>query len=287
MKQEAERAEKQLEHFRETMDRLTAASHVQTEYFGEHKKIEGYYQSRMQGQMLGCDRLMKQENLFGRLQLGYNPNRERVFLFANLKTSRYDTVASRYQKELKEYQQKTLLKGNNENRAYVSRYWEGASVLIEKRENKPWTRRSVASYLGRENMESLQKTLPFFVKEEEKKALEKRKSRKKELEKQIRQLRLESGRQAAEEDREKLQEREQGDQRASEGRYPGYVRGKSSGGHSDKEGCVFPDLLRKMNYAYDFQKKDIESYYRERKKTLGEVQAETEGDTERPEDEDE
>lgn len=37
----------------------------------------------------------------------------------------------------------------------------------------------VASYLGRENMESLQKTLPFFVKEEEKKALEKRKSRKK------------------------------------------------------------------------------------------------------------
>lgn len=25
-------------------------------------------------------------------------------------------------------------------------------------------------------------------------------------------------------------------------------------------------FLRKMNYAYDFQKKDIESYYRERKK---------------------
>ena len=109
MKQEAaERSEKQLEHFRETFDRLTAASHVQTEYFGEHKKIEGYYQSRMQGQMLGCDRLMKQENMFGRLQLGYNPNRERVFLFANLKTSRYDTVASRYQKERKEYQQKTI-----------------------------------------------------------------------------------------------------------------------------------------------------------------------------------
>ena len=42
-----------------------------------------------------------------------------------------------------------------------------------------------------------------------------------------------------------------------------------------------------MNYAYDFQKKDIESYYRERRKTLSEVQAETEGDTERPEDEDE
>ena len=35
----------------------------------------------------------KQDNMFGTLQLGYNPNRERVFLFANMKTSRYDTVA--------------------------------------------------------------------------------------------------------------------------------------------------------------------------------------------------
>ncbi len=280
MKQEAaERSEKQLEHFRETFDRLTAASHVQTEYFGEHKKIEGYYQSQMQGKMLGCDRLMKQENMFGRLQLGYNPNRERVFLFANLKTSRYDTVASRYQKELKEYQQKTLLKGNNENRAYVSRYWEGASVLIEKRENKPWTRRSVASYLGRENMESLQKTLPFFVKEEEKKALEKRKSRKKELEKQIRQLRLEAGRQEAERETE-LKELRREDTR-------GMYEENLLEAILIKKDASARTFLRKMNYAYDFQKKDIESYYRERKKTLGEVRAETEGDGERPEDEDE
>lgn len=287
MKQEAaERSEKQLEHFRETFDRLTAASHVQTEYFGEHKKIEGYYQSRMQGQMLGCDRLMKQENMFGRLQLGYNPNRERVFLFANLKTSRYDTVAIRYQKELKEYQQKTLLKGNNENRAYVSRYWEGASVLIEKRENKPWTRRSVASYLGRENMESLQKTLPFFVKEEEKKALEKRKSRKKELEKQIRQLRLEAGRQEAKEEREQYRERETELKELRREDTRGMYEENLLEAILIKKDASARTFLRKMNYAYDFQKKDIESYYRERKKTLGEVQAETEGDKEGPEDED-
>lgn len=204
-----------------------------------------------------ASRLMKQENMFGRLQLGYNPNRERVFLFANLKTSRYDTVASRYQKELKEYQQKTLLKGNNENRAYVSRYWEGASVLIEKRENKPWTRRSVASYLGRENMESLQKTLPFFVKEEEKKALEKRKSRKKELEKQIRQLRLEAGRQEAEEERSsigngkrKLKELRREDTR-------GMYDGKSSGGHSDKEGRVCPDFSPENEFTRTISRKRI------------------------------
>ena len=31
--------ENKMEHFRETMDRLTAASHVQVEYFEDHKKI--------------------------------------------------------------------------------------------------------------------------------------------------------------------------------------------------------------------------------------------------------
>ena len=108
---EAERKleEKKLQDLRETSDRLTAASHVQVEYFAKHQKIEGYYESQMPGRLFGCDRLMKQDNMFGTLQLGYNPNRERVFLFANMKTSRYDTVASRYQKEMKEYQQKSLL----------------------------------------------------------------------------------------------------------------------------------------------------------------------------------
>ena len=250
MKQEAaERSEKQLEHFRETFDRLTAASHVQTEYFGEHKKIEGYYQSQMQGQMLGCDRLMKQENMFGRLQLGYNPNRERVFLFANLKTSRYDTVASRYQKELKEYQQKTLLKGNNENRAYVSRYWEGASVLIEKRENKPWTRRSIASYLGRENMEAVQKTLPFFRREEETGELKELRARKKQIEEELRGLQQE----------ERLPREEQ-TERAQRSQQAGELRQEAVAGSSKEElleallirkDAASRQFLRRMNYAYD------------------------------------
>ena len=87
---EAERKleEKKLQDLRETSDRLTAASHVQVEYFAKHQKIEGYYESQMPGRLFGCDRLMKQDNMFGTLQLGYNPNRERVFLFANMKTSR-------------------------------------------------------------------------------------------------------------------------------------------------------------------------------------------------------
>lgn len=277
-REEKKMAEKKMAHFRETMERLTAASHVQTEYFGEHKRLEGYYESQMTGQMFGCDRLMKQENLFGRLQLGYNPNRERVFLFAHLKTSRYDTVASRYQKELKEYQQKSLLKGDNENRAYVSRYWQGASVLIEKRENKPWTRRSVASYLGREHMEAVQKTLPFFQRDEETKELKALRIRKKEIEQELRSLQQE----------ERLPREERTEQRE---RYleAGELRREAVEGNSQEElleallirkDAASRQFLRRMNYAYDFQKKDIESYYRERKKTLGEMKTEGTGEPE-------
>lgn len=51
---EAERKleEKKLQDLRETSDRLTAASHVQVEYFAKHQKIEGYYESQMPGQTL-------------------------------------------------------------------------------------------------------------------------------------------------------------------------------------------------------------------------------------------
>ena len=133
----------------------------------------------------------------------------------------------------------------------------------------------------------MQKTLPFFVKEEEKKALEKGRIRRKKLEEQIRQLRLESGRQAAEEDREKLQEREQEIRELRREDTRGMYEENLLEAILIRKDASSRTFLRKMNYAYDFQKKDIESYYRERKKTLGEVQAETEGDKEGPEDEDE
>ena len=181
MEHEQEFEGKKLAHYRETMDRLTAASHVKVEYFAEHQKIEGYYEDRMPERLFGCDRLMKQDNLFGTIQLGYNPNRERTFLFANLKTSRYDTVASRYQKEMRDYRRRSLLKGDNENRAYVSRRDEMSSILIEKKERKPWSARSVKTYLNRANMEAGAKLLPFFTREEEKEELEKLYARRKEI----------------------------------------------------------------------------------------------------------
>ncbi len=255
MKAERDLQQKKKEHFREVSDRLTAASHVQIEYFEKHTKIEGYYESQMAGHLFGCDRLLKQENMFGTLQMGYNPNRERVFLFANLKTSRYDTVASRYQREMKEYQQKSLLKGNNENRAYVSKRWEMASVLIEKKENKPWTRYSIQTYLGRNNMEAIQKTMPFFMKSEETEELTQIRKRRKEIQEAIR------------ENQEKSEEvrglrREAVENLTMENLTESILTRKET---------AQKHFLRRLNYAYDFQKQDIEAYYREKKKTLQET----------------
>ena len=246
---EAERKleEKKLQDLRETSDRLTAASHVQVEYFAKHQKIEGYYESQMPGRLFGCDRLMKQDNMFGTLQLGYNPNRERVFLFANMKTSRYDTVASRYQKEMKEYQQKSLLKGDNENRAYVSRRWEMSTVLIEKRENKPWTKRSIASYLGRANLEAVRKNLPFFIKDEEQKELDEKRQRQKQIQKEVWELRKTQAMEAQEPDTGttglvgtgKRPERIAGTAGRSSA---GTFRDQSAGIHSDQKGYFVQNI---------------------------------------------
>lgn len=275
--------EQKKEHFRETMDRLTAASHMQVDYFGEHKRIEGYYEGISDDRFFKCDRLMKQENMFGKIQLGYNPNRKRVFLFANLKTSRYDTVASQYQKEMNEYRRRTLLKGDNENRAFVSNRRENAVVLIEKKENKPWTVRSVKTYLNRTNTEAAKKTLPFFSREEEWEELKEVKSQQKEIEEDIRELRLSlSKEEEASSDRIRTEQQIQ-----TQRRY--YVENLAKENLLEalliRKNTAEKSFLRKINYAYDFQKKDIESYYREKQKEQERKLVDTEAEDDGTEDE--
>ena len=273
--------EKKMEHFRETMDRLTAASHVQIDYFADHKKIEGYYESVAEGKFFNCDRLLKQENMFGKIQLGYNPNRDRVFLYSNLKTSRYDTIASAYQKEMNDYQQKALLKGDNENRAYVSRRQENATVLIEKKENKPWTQRSVKTYLGRANGEAVQKTMPFFIREEERAELAKAKARQNEIRAEISELQKQKssgeGNAAELEGKIRSLRKEAVDGISKESLLETLIYRKST---AEKL------FLRKINYAFDYQKKDIEDYYREKRRDLEDRAVESLDTELPPEDED-
>ena len=273
--------EMKMEHFRETMDRLTAASHVQTEYFADHKKIEGYYESVAEGKFFNCDRLLKQENMFGKIQLGYNPNRDRVFLYSNLKTSRYDTVASAYQKTMDDYQQRALLKGDNENRAYVSKRMENATVLIEKKENKPWTQRSVKTYLGRANAEAVQKTMPFFAREEEREELSKSKQRQQEIRAEISELQKqkssEGGNAAEAESKIRSLRKEAVEILSKESLLETLIYRKNT---AEKL------FLRKINYAFDYQKKDIEDYYREKRRDLEDAAVESLDTELPPEDED-
>ncbi len=262
--------EQKMEHFRETMDRLTAASHVQTEYFADHQKIEGYYENLTEGRFFKCDRLMKQENMFGKIQLGYNPNRKRVFIFANLKTSRYDTVASRYQKEMKDYQRKSLLKGDHENRAYISKRREDATVLIEKKENKPWSQRSIRSYLGRANMEAVQKTMPFFSREEEQKELKEIRDERKAIQENVREL-LEEMSSGGEVDRSERVSQEKAIRAHRSMAVKNLTKENLLQAIMIRKTSVERTFLRKINYAYDFQKYDIENYYREKRKIVDHI----------------
>ncbi len=151
----------------ETVARLTAPTHVTQNRFEEHERIEGYFEDRSAADFVGCDRLLKWDTLYGRVQLGYDPKRAKSFIFANIKTSIYDTAASREQRQLSQQQSMSQLKTEGENRAFTARRRRNSAVLLFKAENKPWSERSVRPYLMRANMEALGKTLPFVNAEQE------------------------------------------------------------------------------------------------------------------------
>lgn len=232
----------------EIYDRLTAAFHVHLDHFSKHVKIEGYQEYADAGHFFGCDRLLKVENMFGKMQIGYNPNRGRSFLFANLKTSRYDTISSRYQKELKEYQMKSLLKGKNQNRAYLARRMEEAAVLIEKADTKPWGEATVAPYLKRKNLESMQKTLPFFDRSEEKERYQENLNMQKALKRKI----SSNARKGEVQNQEKLR-KEQNEKFREGNRISALLYRKEASSRY---------YTRKINYAFDIQKHEMFEFYK-------------------------
>lgn len=243
---------------REVYDRLTAVSHIRVEHFSSHNRIEGYYEDQRAGHLFGCDRLMKVDTMFSRLQMGYNPNRARSFIFANLKTSRYDTISSRYQKEMAEYQMKTLLKGQNENRGYISKYSPNASVLIEKAEAKPWTEQSINPYYNRINMDALKKAMPFFHKSEEQTQLKELQKKQMELKHQI----AEQSRRGQHSDNISLYKK-QLDGMQKENLLHALLYRK------ENQSRFF---LRKINYAMDIQKHEMFEYYRNRRNQARQVE---------------
>ncbi len=146
------------------LTRLQAPTHITKSHFSKHEKVEGYVQNENVGTFYGCDRLMKADNLFGTIQLGYHPKMETAFLFATVKTSIFDTISSKYQKELREDKMKNSLKQGTQNTAFSSARKTDSATVIYKKENKPWSEQSITPYILKQNMESLQKTMPFVQK---------------------------------------------------------------------------------------------------------------------------
>ena len=245
---------------REQYDRLTAVSHTKIENFMQHQKFEGYYENADAGHMFKCDRLMKYETMFGRLQMGYNPNRGKSFIFANIKTSRYDTAAGSKSRVMYEYQQKSLLKGQNENRLYVGHHAVNAAVILEKRENKPWTENSIKPYMRGVNLESLKKVMPFLDVQEERKKLD-----------------------------EVHEERRQLQDQVAENIHNGNGNDNINIRHQQLENLYSENALetaiyrkemqsklffRKINYAFDHQKAKMFEYYRNQRRRIEEAEEE-------------
>ena len=99
------------------------------------------------------------------------------------------------------------------------------------------------------NMEAIQKTMPFFMKSEETEELTQIRKRRKEIQEAIR------------ENQEKSEEvrglrREAVENLTMENLTESILTRKET---------AQKHFLRRLNYAYDFQKQDIEAYYREKK----------------------
>ena len=247
-KQEIKEKQKKLQ---ETYYRLTAPVHVTLNSYKEHERIEGYYEFKDYGRIFQCDRLLKLETVYGKVQMGYNPNRGRSFVFANMKTNRYDTVNSRYQKIMKEYQQKPEQKKRNENRVYVSGRWKNAAVLLEKAENKPWSEKSMKPYFHSANMDAILKTMPFFYQEQERQQLDSTREEIKRLQEGIR----EHAREGKHRENGSLNERVRELQEESNLLQAVLYR-KDSGRRG---------FIRKINYAFDIDKHEMFEYYRQQR----------------------
>ena len=134
-------------------------------------------------------------------------------------------------------------------------------------------------------MEAVRKTLPFFSQEEEKEEQQELKTERQAIQENIRDLRQELSVEEEIEDRERAAK-----ERQIQSLRKIAVENLSKENLLDailiRKNAAEKGFLRKINYAYDFQKKDIENYYREKRKVMENVAENTGADEERPEDED-
>ena len=181
--QEEKEAQFSMEKSREQFDRIMAVQHVTSHHFREHMKIQGQQGEHLQGSMFQCDRLWKSESAFSNIQFGYNPNRKRTFLYAVVKSSRYDSISDKNTGAMKEYQRNSTATG--QKRSFSSRERNQWTVLVENTSFRPWREETIYKHFGRVNTEALAKVLPFLHRNAEKRRMEELKKEGKQLSEEI------------------------------------------------------------------------------------------------------
>lgn len=231
----------------EKFARLSAPRHETLNWYSEHRKIDGFTQT--QPEFLGSDRLLALETLHSSFQLGYDPRRAQSFIFVRIKSSVYDTANARHMRSFEETQMRSYLKTGNENRFYTARRRHGSSALLYKAENKPWTPYSLRPHLNQTYGEALRKTMPFLDSTQEKLRLLEITGRRRELQKEL---------------RDAMQTAAYGGMQALRAEQTGLLY-ESSGlqallTRKSQQSLLF---FRRVNYAFDIQKAQIFSFYRE------------------------
>lgn len=233
---------------KETLDRLTAPAHVVKTHFSRHERVEGFHEYKDVPDFVSSDRLLKLDTLYGTVQLGYNPRKGLSFVYANIKTSIYDSAHSRFQKELKEYQMFRSRKADTQNIMYTSKKREDSAVLVYKAANSPWGNYSIRPYLQRLNTRTLSKTMPFLE-------LSSEKTRRSDLAQEYKTLshRLRGEMQKGDySDMAEIRRRQNEISTERETVQSIIIR-------KDTQNRLF---FRKINEAFDYQKHDMFAYYR-------------------------
>ncbi len=240
-----------LQNHKETLTRLQAPAHIIKSHFSQHEKVEGYLQDLQRENFFGSDRLMSYDTMFGRVQFGYDPNKEQTFIFANIKTSIYDKAPSKFQNELSEDVMRNSLKSESENVAFSSKRKTNAASIFYKKDAKPWRESTLRPYLLRRNLEAFEKTMPFLQATSERAEREKLVHEDLDLKAQAQNL----FNQNSENELYSIRKNQLSLLRQAE-ILNSIIRRKESGA------TMFFD---KINFSFDYQKREIFDYYRNMK----------------------
>jgi hypothetical protein len=241
-------SEKQKQEIR---DRLLAVKHIKSNQFSQHTKLEGYVGSTRMEHMFACDRLLSMESTYSRIQMGFNPNRRNSFIIMNLRSSKYDTITSQYQKQITEEQMNPVSRSGFQNRVLASKKGAGALVMIEKSEARPWGEHTIRPHYGKGNSGTIQKAMPFFSRDEEKAKLISNRRQYKQLQRTI-----QKNIQTSQTQQNTLLRRQQTEIILEDNQLAHIIQVKET------ESLNF---FNKINHSYEPQKRAMFEYYRSRR----------------------